>query len=296
MSGRSRRRSSRVSAKKATLWPRTGPSGCSEASTPSVGSSGCVAEAAQGVQRAALVEEGEGRRVDAQLVAHGGEDGVGHLRRVGGGRQRARHGLHALCRLGGDAPAPFVPGLGAGRPQLHVALTAQVGDPHRHRGRRQHRHDAEGVVQLAVTVGGRADDEGEEGGQEADQRHPRGAGEGGGDEGGDGQEPDERDVPAVDGEDDRHRRGPDEGDQGGHGLGPVDAGAPGCGRKLLVSWFGHVLSPGRRALRATLFPWPGGQGQLPPFTGVVRQLRTRSGPGGNPGGVQRGLGSAPRRQ
>ena len=287
MSGRSRCRSSMVSAKKATLWPRTGPSVCSEVSTPSVGSSGCVAEAAQRAQDAPLVEEGEGRRVDVQLVAQGGEDGVGHLGRVGRGRQRPRHGLHALRRLGGDPPAPFVPRLGAGRPQLHVALTAQVRDPHRHRGCGQQRHDAQRVVQLAVTVRRRADDEGEEGGQDADQRDPRGAGEGGGDEGGDGQQPDERDVPAVDGEDDRHRRGPDESDQGRHGLGPVDAGAPGGGLKLLVSWFGHVLSPSVGGLVVqTLFPSPGGHGQLPPFTGVVRQLPTLGGRVETPVSVQ----------
>ena len=229
MSGRSRCKSSIVSAKKATLSPRTGPSVCSEVSTPSVGSSGCVPEAPERVQHAPLIEEGKGRCVDAQFVAHGGEDGVRHLRRVGGGRERARHGLHPLCRLGGNAPAPFVPGFGAGGPQLHVALTAQVGDPHGNRRRRQHRHDTQRVVELSVTVGWCADDEGKERSEDADKRHPRGAGEGGGDERGNGQEADERDVSPVDGEDDRHRGGPDEGDQGRHGLGPVTARVPGSG-------------------------------------------------------------------
>ena len=96
-----------------------------------------------------------------------------------------------------------------GGPQLHVALAPQVGDPHRHRGGGQLGHHAERVVQLAVAVGRGADDEGEEGGQEPDERDPRGPGEGSGDEGGDGQEADQRDVPAVDGEDDRHGRDPE---------------------------------------------------------------------------------------
>ncbi len=220
-----------------------------------------VAEAAERLQVAPFVQEGERRSVHAQFVSHGGEDGVGHLRRVGGRRERSRHGLHALCRLGCDAPTPLVPGFGACGPQLHIALTAEVRDPHRHCGCRQHRDHAQRVVQLAVTVGGRADDEGEERGQNADQRHPRGTGEGSGDEGGDSQESDQRDVPAVDGEDDRHRRSPDQGDEDRHGLGPINAGAPrGC-RKLLVSWFGHVLSAGRRPGRPTLFSSPEGQVQ-----------------------------------
>ena len=167
--------------------------------------------------------------------------------------------------------------LGAGGPQLHVALTAQVGDPHRHRGRRQHRHDAQGVVQLAVAVGGRADDEGKEGGQDADQRHPRGAGEGGGDEGGDGQQADQRDVPAVDGEDDRHRRGPDEGDQGGHGLGPIDAGAPGRWSKAARLLVRARTLPWSAGLLQTLFPCVGRPGQPRRSPGLYVQFRTRAG-------------------
>ena len=60
---------------------------------------------------------------------------------------------------------------------------------------------------------------------------------------GDGQEPDEGHVPAVDSEDDGHDGGPDEGDQRRHRLSPIGAVASGGGLKLLVSWFGHVLSP-----------------------------------------------------
>ena len=85
---------------------------------------GGVAEAPEGAQGAALVEEGKRRRVHAQFVAHGGEDGVSHLGRVGCRGQGPSHDLHALCRLGHDAPAPLGPGLGAGGPELHVALTA----------------------------------------------------------------------------------------------------------------------------------------------------------------------------
>ena len=222
----------------------------------------------------------------------GGEDGVGHLCRVCRGRECPRHRLHPLRRLGGDAPPPLVPRLGAGGPQLHVALTAQVGDPHRHRGGGQHRHDAQCVVQLPVAVRGRTDDEGEEGGQDAHQRDPRGAGEGGGDEGCDGQEPDQRDAPPVDREDDRHRGGPQERHERRHGLGPIAAVGPGCGRKLLVCLFGHVLSPRSppRARRKTLFPAPRRVDRLPPFTGVVRHLPTRGVREGKPRPLPGGLG------
>ena len=138
MSGRWRWRSSTVSAKRATFLPRTGPSVLQRGQHAVDRIVGVVAEAAQRPEDAHVVEEGEGRGVDAQLVAQRGEDGVGHLGRVGGGREGPCHGLHALRRLGGDAPAPLVPGLGSGRPELHVALAAQVRDPHRHRGGGQH--------------------------------------------------------------------------------------------------------------------------------------------------------------
>ena len=144
---------------------------------------GVVPEPAQCAQHAPLVEQGECGRIHAQLVSHGGKDRVGHLGRVGGGRQSTCHGLHPLCRLGRDAPAPFVPRLRAGPPELHVALPAQVRDPHRDRGCRQHRHDAQQVVELAVAVRGRADHEREEGSQDADEGDPRGTREGRGDEG-----------------------------------------------------------------------------------------------------------------
>ncbi len=87
---------------------------------------GGVAEAAQRPEDAPIVEESERRGVDAQLVAQCGEDGVGHLGRVGCSGQCPRHGLHALRRLGGDAPPSFVSGLGAGGPELQVPFPAQV--------------------------------------------------------------------------------------------------------------------------------------------------------------------------
>ena len=205
---------------------------------------GFVPETPKRLEHAALVKDGKGRRVDAQFVPHGGEDRVGHLGRVGRRREGAGHGLHALRRLGGDAPPPLVPGLGPGRPQLHVALPAQVGDPHRHGGRRQHCDDAQRVIQLAIVVGRRADDECEECGHDADERHAGGAGEGRGDEGRKGEQPHERDVPPRDGEDDRHGGGPRQRDERRNGLGTIAAGRPRGGRKLVLAWFGHVVSPG----------------------------------------------------
>ena len=93
---------------------------------------GSVAETAQRAELALLADEGEGGGVDVQLVTQGGEHGVGHLSGVCRRGERAGHGLHALCGLGRHPPAPLVPGLRPGRPQLHVALAPEVGDPHGH--------------------------------------------------------------------------------------------------------------------------------------------------------------------
>ena len=107
---------------------------------------GAEAETAQCVQPAALAGEGEGGGIDVQLVTQHGEDGVGDLSRVGRRGKRGGHGLHALGRLGRDPPAPFVPRLRTRRPQLHVALAPEVGDPHRHRRGGQLGHHAQCVV------------------------------------------------------------------------------------------------------------------------------------------------------
>ena len=131
-----------------------------------------VAEPPQGQQLSAFVQQGEGCGVDVELVAQRGEHGVGHLCRVGRGGQGPGHRLHALRRLGGDAAPALVPRLGACRRQQHVALASQVGDPHRKRRGGKLGEDAQCVVQLAVAVCRRADDEREEGGKEADQRRP----------------------------------------------------------------------------------------------------------------------------
>ena len=188
MSGRWRRRSSSDLGEEGHVLAQHGAVGSERGQHAVDRLVGVVAEAAERPQLAPLVEQGEGGRVDAELVAQGGEHGVGHLGRVGRRGQGPGHGLHPLGRLGRHAPPALVPRLGARRPQLDVALTAQVGDPHRQRSGGQLGQHAQRVVQLAVAVRGRAEDEGEEGGQEAHQRDPRGAGERGGDEGGDGQE------------------------------------------------------------------------------------------------------------
>ncbi len=284
MSGRWRRRSSSDSAKKATFSPSTGPSGSERGQHAVDRLVGVVAEAAERPQLAPLVEQGEGGRVDSELVAQGGEHGVGHLGRVGGRGQGPGHGLHPLGRLGRHAASALVPRLGPRRPQLDVALTAQVGDPHRQCSGRQLGQHAQRVVQLTVTVRGCAEDEGEEGGQEPHHRDPRGAGERGGDEGGDGQEADQRDVPPVDGEHDGHRGDPQERDEGCHGLGTVGAGAPGGGLKLLVSLVGHVVSPRSPAAGSSSKRYsPCGSAMASyPFTGVVPGSLPRRGGARNP--------------
>ena len=141
-SGRCRRRSSRDSANIAAWWPRIGPSWRSDREDAVDGFVGVVAEATQRAQAAVLAEDGEGRRVDPELVAQGGEDGVGHLGGIGRRGQCPRHALHALGGLGRHPSPPLVAGFGTGRPQLRVALAAQVGHPHGHAGGRQLCHDA----------------------------------------------------------------------------------------------------------------------------------------------------------
>ncbi len=211
---------------------------------------GAVAEPPERPQVSPLVNEGERGGVDVQLVAQRGEHGVGHLGGVRRGRERPRHGLHALRGLCGHPPPSLVPGLGAGRPQLHVALAPEIGDPHRQGRGGQLGHDAERVVQLAVAVRRRADDEREEGRQQPDDQDARGPGERGGDEGGDGQEADEGDIAPVDGEDDRHGRHPEERQERGDGLGAIGPVATSRRLELLFACLGHrLLSPVAAAVR-----------------------------------------------
>ena len=69
---------------------------------------GVVAELPVRLEHPAFVGGGEDGGVDVQLVAQGGEDGVGHLSRVGRRRQGPSHRLHALGRLGRHPPPPLV--------------------------------------------------------------------------------------------------------------------------------------------------------------------------------------------
>ncbi len=66
----------------------------------------------------------------------------------------------------------------------------------------------------------------------------------GGDEGSDGQEADQRDVPPVNGEDDRHRGNPQQRHQGRDRLGAIGPMASGSRLKFLFAWFGHCPPSG----------------------------------------------------
>ena len=124
-----------------------------------------VAEAPVGLEHAPLGGGGKRGGIDAQLVAQRGEDGIGHLGRVGRRGQGPGHGLHALRGLGRHPPPPLVAGLGAGPPQLHVALRAQVRDPHGHPGAGHLGQHAQQMVELVVLARWGAEHQREEGGQ-----------------------------------------------------------------------------------------------------------------------------------
>ena len=200
---------------------------------------GVVAEPAQCSQGAHVADDREGRGIHVQLVAQGGEDGIGHLGGVRCGCQGPCHGLHALGGLRGHPSATFVARLRVSRGQLYVALPPQVGHVHGHRGCSQLGHHAENVIQLSVIMGRRADDEGEECGEQSDQGDPPGPGVERGDEGTNREQTHGRDVPARHREEDGHTGDPNQGGQGGNGFGAVRPQAAQPGGSLLVSLFGH---------------------------------------------------------
>ena len=242
-------RSTSDSANRARWSPRTGPSSRSALEHAVDRLVGAVAEPAQRSQGAHVADDREGRGIHVQLVAQGGEDGIGHLGWVRRGGQGPGHGLHALGGLRGHPPATLVPRLGVSRGQLHVALPPQVGHVHRHRGCGQLGHHAENVIQLSVVMGRRADDEGEEGGQQSDQGDSPGAGVERGDEGTNGEQTHGRDVPARHREEDGHTGDPNQGGQGGNGFGAVRPQAAQPGGSLLVSLFGHCAGGPRSRTR-----------------------------------------------
>ena len=91
---------------------------------------GVIAKSSQGSQQPTFAHQRERRRVDVELIAYRGEDGVRHLGRIGCRGQCASHHLHALRCFGGDTSPSLVPRLRACRPELGVALSAKIGDPH----------------------------------------------------------------------------------------------------------------------------------------------------------------------
>ena len=99
------------------------------------------------------------------------------------------------------------------------------------------------MVELSVAVRRRGDHDREEGGHQSHQQDAPGPGEGSRDERGDREEPDQADVPAVHGEDDRGGGHPEERDEGRDRLGAVGPLVALVELLLLVSQLGHGRLP-----------------------------------------------------